>query len=302
MAGSIPKAARPTEESRRVAAEFKKKSLTLRLPDGVKVGALLLHGLTGMPNEMMPLAQTLEQIGCTVDVPLLPGHGASYKELLDTGWKDWLEGARQSLNKLSETCDQIILGGLSMGGLFPVILALENPKVAGIVSLSPTIRYDGPSAPWNQIFLPLVDIWPYLGRIFYWTEDPPFGLRDERLQRIIMKQLEAAKKRERTDFGQFRTYVGPLRQIHHLLKEVKKSAPAVTCPSLIMQSTEDSVTGPYNSKTLYSWLGSKDKSIIWLDGCDHVLPLDLKKEEVAYHYAAFTCRVVAPAKVLAKVY
>ncbi len=303
MVSTIPMAARPTEESRKVAAEFKRKSLALKLPHGVKVGVLLIHGLTGMPNEMKPIAQLMEQIGCTVDVPMLPGHGAGHEELLDTGWKDWLDGARQSLNRLSETCDQIVIGGLSMGGLFPVLLALENPKVSGIVSMSPTIRYDGPNSSWKQVFLPLVDTWPaFWGRNFFWTEDPPFGLRDERLQRIILKQLESAKNGDKTDYGQFRTYAGSLRQLHHLLKVVKNRAPEVKCPALIMHSTEDSVTGPYNPNTLYSWLsGTKDKSITWLEGCDHVLPLDLKKEEVAYHFATFTCRVVAPAKMLVAV-
>jgi carboxylesterase len=290
---SIPLSARPTKQSRKVAEEFKRATLALQLPKGIKVGALLIHGLTGEPNEMKPLAQALEQLGCTVEVPLLPGHGASYKELLKTGWQDWLDGARQSLNKLSETCDIVVVGGLCLGGLLPVLLALENAKVAGIVSLSPTIRYDGiMSSNWVQMFIPLVDLYPsFLGRKFYWTETMPFGLRDERLQRIIQKQFEAAGNGKS---GNFRKYAGSLRQLDHLLKQIKKHAGEVTCPALIMHSMEDSVTGPYNPKTLHSWLsGTQDKSITWLQGCDHVLPLDLKKEEVAYHYASFVCRIAA---------
>ena len=46
-----------------------------------------------------------------------------------------------------------------------------------------------------------------------------------------------------------------------------------------------------NAETLKSWLGSRDKQIIYLDGCDHVLPLDLKKHEVAFHVAEFICRI-----------
>jgi carboxylesterase len=293
MARFIPRSARPNEETRKVAAEFKEATLALKLPEGAKVGVLLIHGMTGLPSEMKPLAQTLEQLGCTVEVPMLAGHGAGPKELLATNWQDWLDCTRQSLKKLSKTCDQIVVGGLCLGGLLPVLLALEDAKVAGIVSLSPTIRYDGPtSSNWAQVFIPLVDLYPsFLGRTFYWTEELPFGLRDERLQRIILRQFEKEKKAK---FNNFRKYAGSLRQLDHVIKVVKKRAPEVKCPTLIMHSTEDSVTGPYNPKTLYSWMASsKDKAIVWLEGCDHVLPLDLKKEEVAYHFAAFTCRVTA---------
>jgi carboxylesterase len=61
-----------------------------------RTGVLLLHGLTGMPSEMRPLERHLRRLGCIVDVPLLPGHGATHRELLATGWRDWVEGARRA--------------------------------------------------------------------------------------------------------------------------------------------------------------------------------------------------------------
>ncbi len=161
MARFVPLSARPTKQSRKVAANFTEAALALKLPKGVKVGVLLIHGMSGLPTEMKPLGQTLEQLGCTVEIPMLPGHGAGSRELLATGWKDWFQETRQALDKLSQTCDQIVVGGLCMGGLLPILLALEEPKVVGIVALSPTIRYDGPTSnSWAQMFIPLVDIYP----------------------------------------------------------------------------------------------------------------------------------------------
>jgi esterase/lipase len=58
-----------------------------------------------------------------------------------------------------------------------------------------------------------------------------------------------------------------------------------------MQSLEDTITTKWNAQELHSWLGSADKQIIYLEGCDHVLPMDLKKEEVAYRYAEFVCKI-----------
>ncbi len=285
--------------------EFIDKAAALKLPAGIKVGTLLIHGLTGMPNEMRPIERVLEQLGCTVSVPMLAGHGAGQKELLATGWKDWLQSTREALNELSKNCDVVVVGGLSMGGLLPIPLAVENPKVKGIVSLSPTIKYDSKNSsnPF-QLLLPLLDLVPFCGKYFYWTEKPPFGLKDERLQRQIIKQLDALNKsysrvgsKDHTshDFNpeQFRTYAGSLRQLQKLITLIKKQAPQVKCPVLIMQSMEDTITSKWNAEMLYSWLGCEDKRIIFLEGCDHVLPMDLKKEEVAYYYAEFVCKIAA---------
>jgi esterase/lipase len=151
--------------------------------------------------------------------------------------------------------------------------------------------------------LPLLDILPrFVGGKFYWTEAPPFGLKDERLQRQILKQLEAVKQsygRTGADYSashdfnpeQFRTYAGSLRQIQRYVKVIEKQAPKVTCPALIIQSLEDTITTKWNAETLYKWLGCADKRIIFMDGCDHVLTMDLKKEEVAYYFAEFVCKI-----------
>lgn len=291
------------DELRANRKEFIQKAAALKLPSGIKMGALLIHGLTGMPNEMRPIERVVEELGCTVSVPMLAGHGAGQKELLATGWKDWLETSRQALNELCKTCDAVVVGGLSMGGLIPISLAIENPKVKGIVALSPTIKYDSiNSANPFKVLLPLLDLFPILGKYFYWTETAPFGLKDERLQREITKQLDAlknsygktgAKDNSQHDFNpeQFRTYAGSLREIQKYVDVIKKQAPKVKCPALIMQSLEDTITTKWNAETLQSWLGSQDKRIIFLEGCDHVLPMDLKKEEVAFYYAEFICKI-----------
>lgn len=237
------------EDIRANRKEFIEKTGTLKLPAGIKMGALLIHGLTGMPNEMKPIERVLEELGCTVSVPMLAGHGAGQKELLASGWKDWLQGTKDALNELSKTCDAIVVGGLSMGGLLPIPLALENPKVKGIVSLSPTIKYDSVnSSNPLQVLLPLVDLFPFLGNWCYWTEEPPFGLKDERMQKAIIKQIEAYEKAKSSgtqdhsasDFNpeQFRTYAGSIRELQRFIKVVKKQASQVKCPALIMQSIE----------------------------------------------------------------
>ncbi len=256
-----------------------------------RIGVLLLHGLTGMPSEMRPTAKHLKRLGYRVETPLLPGHGGTHQELLATTWKDWVKGARQALDKLASDCDKVVVGGLSMGSSVSVMLAADDPRVSGIIMMSTTLRYDAPGHSRLYLLLPLIDIFPPLGKWTYWTEKPPYGLMDQRLQRMITKSIEAAQRGENTEFGLFRTYSGSLRQMTHLVKEVKKSASKVTCPALILHSLDDSLTTVNNAIDIYKMLGSKDKSVILLNGCDHVLTLDLRKNDVANHIAEFVDRI-----------
>jgi carboxylesterase len=255
------------------------------------VGVLLLHGLTGMPSEMRPIAKHLLRLGYRVETPMLPGHGATHIELLKTTWQDWVSGAKEALDKLSQECETVIVGGLSMGASVAAILAAEDPRVSGLVMMSTTLRYDAPGHSRLYLLLPLIDIFPFMGNWFYWTEKPPYGLMDQRLQRMITKSIEAAEKGESAEFGLFRTYSGSLRQMSHLVKEVKRRASKITCPTLILHSLDDTLTTVNNATDMYKLLGSKDKNVVLFSGCDHVLTLDLRKNDVARYVSEFVERV-----------
>ncbi len=252
---------------------------------------LLLHGLTGMPSEMRPLERHMRALGCEIAAPLLPGHGATHRELLATTWNDWMAGAREALEDLASRSDSIVIAGLSMGALLAVLLAAEDPRVAGIALLSPTLRYDGSSIPWTRHLLPIANVFPFLGRITYWTETPPYGLKDERLQRRITRSVEAAKRGESTQFGLFRTYTGALHELNRMVREVRAKAGKARCPALVLHSVEDTVTSVRNAEEIHALLGASDKSIRWLSGCDHVITLDLQKHEVARHVGEFVSRL-----------
>jgi carboxylesterase len=243
-----------------------------------------------MPSEMRPLRRPLERLGCTVDVPLLPGHGASHRELLATGWKDWLAGARRAADDLAGRCDTLVVAGLSMGALLATLLAADDPRIDGIALLSPTLRYDGSSLPRTRWLLPLARVLPFAGRTFYWSERPPYGLKDRRLQSLIARAVKAAKRGESTKYGLFRTYVGSILQLNRLVREVRRRARAVRCPILVLQSVDDTITSVRNATEIYDRIGSAEKTIHWLTECDHVITLDLKKHVVARSVCEFALR------------
>lgn len=102
---------------------------------------LLLHGLTGSPFCMRPLAAALHKAGYAVHVPRLPGHGTTPEALNSTSRADWSEAALEAAKPLAEAHSGLIVAGLSMGALLAIELALyKHPIVSALVLLAPALQ------------------------------------------------------------------------------------------------------------------------------------------------------------------
>lgn len=89
----------------------------------MRIGCLIIHGYTGSPYEVEPIANYLRaRTDWNVVVPTLPGHGAEL-ELEDIVYEEWLKAAEESLQKLKTEYDVIYLIGFSMGGMIAAYLA-----------------------------------------------------------------------------------------------------------------------------------------------------------------------------------
>lgn len=254
------------------------------------IGVVLLHGLTGAPSELKPITQALKERGFRVETPMLAGHGATHKELLKSTWQDWLQSAKDVVVQLREECEQVFIGGLSMSTLLGVNIAAEIP-VDGLILCSPTYGILHKNMHPLQALLPLVCKIPFLHDKCYWTEQPPYGLKDERLQKMISRSIMAAKKGQTDKFGLFRTYVGSIEQVNRLIRQTKRIAGQVQCPVLIMHSLEDTISPIENATALFTDLGSPDKQIKFIQGCDHVMTVDLQKHFVAQCFGDFISQV-----------
>jgi carboxylesterase len=120
--------------------------------DGGRIGVIVSHGFTGMPASMRPWAQHLADAGYSVRLPLLPGHGASWRETNQTRWPQWYAAIEDSYRELSSRCDTVFAAGLSMGGTLVTRLAELHPDgIAGLVLVNPaygTRRFDAKFAPY----------------------------------------------------------------------------------------------------------------------------------------------------------
>ena len=103
---------------------------------------ILLHGLTGTPNEMRSLAFYFNKGGYSVVCPRLARHGLPLDDLKHVTWEEIYEGLRGVFMQALETGDRVYVGGLSMSALFVLMLAEEfGDKVAGGVCLSVSLFY-----------------------------------------------------------------------------------------------------------------------------------------------------------------
>ena len=96
---------------------------------------ILIHGLTGTPNEMRFIANYLNKRGYTVICPKLAYHGESIWLLKRMRWQDFYESVRKVIlsGEASGSAGPIYVSGLSMGALLALLLAEEFPdRIAGV--------------------------------------------------------------------------------------------------------------------------------------------------------------------------
>lgn len=99
-------------------------------------GVLVLHGFTGNPQSMRPLAEAFANAGFMVEMPLLPGHGTSVEDMISTGWNDWAAAADEAYETIAARSDKVVVAGLSMGGALTGWLGGRHPDAAGFVFIN----------------------------------------------------------------------------------------------------------------------------------------------------------------------
>lgn len=251
---------------------------------------ILIHGLTGSPNEMLFLAKSLNKNGYSVVCPRLANHGQPIEILKKTTWQDCYESARRAFLEISTAKAAVYVSGLSMGALLALLLAEEFPgKVSGISCLSPTLFYDGWNMPWSKFFLPLAYITP-LKYISYFKEEPPYGIKNEALREYVHKYYSKAVLADTTKASSYGYPYFPvtlLYQLHLLVKYLNKKLPRVTAPVQFIQAKEDDMTSVKNSEFIYDRIASKQKEMVLLYNSYHVITVDQEREKVAQEMERF---------------
>jgi carboxylesterase len=233
------------------------KSPTTIDPDGPP-SVLVLHGLGGGRFELAPLIDALEEAGCRVSSPVLPGHAVNGPIMPASNWEDWAKAAELAFDELASFGRPVVVVGFSTGGTLALLLASRRP-VARLVLLAPflAIRYVGliPFRPASYLGL-IARILPNLPR-----RSPP--ARDREARRLLEKVVR------------FRTFsLKATLSALELIERVKPLVPSIQTPTLILQGKLDTVVDPAGAVWLFDHLGSPDKELSWFLKSDHLLALD----------------------------
>jgi carboxylesterase len=229
-------------------------------------GALVLHGFTGTPQSMRGLAEALADAGFAVELPLLPGHGTSVEDMVTTGWAEWSAAAETAYEKLAAHSDRVVVAGLSMGGTLTVWLATRHPEIAGIIVINGFVE---PPAP---ALRDILDMMVAQGV----AEVPGIG--------SDIAEPGAAE----VAYG--RTPISCTMSLMEALADLKADLGAITCPVLILTSTEDHVVPTVSSDTLAAGVAGPVERVT-LARSYHVATLDYDRDLIEAETVAFAQRV-----------
>lgn len=255
--------------------------------NGSRVGVLLIHGLCGSPSEIRFVANGLARNGYTVLCPELAGHGGTEADLKAASWHDWYESARRGLETLAESCDTVIVGGLSTGAVLSLMLAARHPdKVSAVALYSPTLWLSGRQIPWYVRMLRLIDS-KWLANLFRFPVPIHVGIKDQRIRDFIAKAMSASGEK----IGQSYAPGGPVLERRRLAKAVMKHLGAIAQPVLIMHAREDDYAGLDNAAYLQRELAGPVDLVV-LNDSYHMVTVDRQRHVVLDRTADFISRTV----------
>ncbi len=231
------------------------------------------------------VGKRLANAGYTVFGMQLAGHCGSEADLLATGWWDWYESVEAAYRRLARSCDRVFVGGLSLGALLSLHLAANLPRraLAGLALYSTTIWYDG----WNtnpfRFLLPLLLRLPLGQRYSFW-EEPPYGIKDERLRQVVVSRMLSGDSAG----GGLPVVRGQsIKELHRLIRRVKRELHAISTPSLILHASEDDMTSVRSNADLLERSLAGPVRKVLLDDCYHMITVDRQRREVADHTVEF---------------
>jgi carboxylesterase len=235
--------------------------------DGGPVGVLVLHGFTGNPQSMRPLAEAIAAAGHGVEMPLLAGHGTAIEDMLATRWSDWSADAEAAYERLAARSERVVVAGLSMGGSLTCWLATRHPGIAGIVCINPATR----AASEVRDFLQ--------------------GMVDAGEE--VMDGIGSDVKKEGVEELAYKgTPLRPLLSMFDAANELEGALARITCPVLLFTSPEDHVVPPADSDFLAESV-SGPVTRVSLDESYHVATLDNDAELIARRTLEFVDDVTA---------
>ncbi|MTI81160.1 MAG: alpha/beta fold hydrolase [Firmicutes bacterium] len=215
--------------------------------EGSNPVCLIIHGFTGGPYEVMPLAKHLKGLGYLTSVPTLAGHTGNLNDLANVNYKDWIASAESVLVKLLLEHEKVNIIGFSMGGLIGVYLA-NKYKINTLVMLSSPIYVGEPK---NMALHICRDM---------------RNKNYQRIKRYVSNCINTPIKA-----------VINFKIMVHIMKPLIKK---IQIPTLVLQGLKDDVVRPKSAQYIHDNIAAADKQIHYLPNSAHLVCCDVEKERV----------------------
>ena len=236
---------------------------------GGPAGALVVHGFTGNPSSMRPLAEALAAAGFSVELPRLPGHGTNMGDMLETRWDDYAAEVSAAYSRLAARCERVVVVGLSMGGTLACTLAARHPEIAGLVAINAAVE------PAAESFLEILE-----GTIREGVTVMPGVGSDIADPNVKESAYEGSP-------------VAPLLSLMKAIHELDALLPEIRCPVLLITSRQDHVVAPSASDHLAERVSGPVERV-WLERSYHVATLDYDRPEIEQRTVEFAQKVTSP--------
>jgi carboxylesterase len=229
--------------------------------EGGKRAVLMLHGFTGSSADVRMMGRFLQKKGYTCHAPQYKGHAVPPEELLHTGPRDWWEDVIGGYNHLKEAgYEEIAVCGLSLGGVFSLKLATEQP-VKGVIPMCAPMSIKS-----EEVM--------YHGVCEYARE---YKKREQKSPEQIEQEMEEFKK----------TPMNTLKALQELILDVRNSIDLVYAPTFVVQARHDEMINTDSANIIYKEIESEKKDLKWYENSSHVITLDKEKEQLHEDVFAF---------------
>lgn len=232
------------------------------------VGVVVVHGFTANPRGTRPLGQRLAAEGFAVDVPLLPGHGTSVRDLARTSYADWRRCVEHAVVTLAEGRDHVLVVGHSMGGTIALDLAATSPvPLAGAVAINALVL-DRPGL--------MARLAPVLQHVVPYVPRGAAGLPTDDLARPGVEEGAYAWVSARA-----------AQSLMTQLPRVRRGLADVRCPVLVVTSPRDHTVDPANGAAIAAGLTGAAVGSLSCDRSYHVPQLDYDADLVEERIVRF---------------
>lgn len=211
---------------------------------------LCLHGLTGTPYEVLPVAESLVARGVRARGPWMAGHEGGVATLATTPHEEWVQLALDELAALRAEHERVFLVGVSMGGLVGLRLAqvasLDAMVVIGVpLALAPPIPQ----------LLPLI-------RLFA-SGRPKRGNSD-------IREPGAKARHPGLEAMPF----AAVAELIELQRRVVPELERIETPILVAHGRHDRTARPRDASRIFESVASADKELFYLERSGHVATVD----------------------------